>query len=64
MDSNNKLKTLNMCDFCCKEIQSCGASPIFARKLNREPKNLDDPQAVIACSGYENPVDVLREKFH
>ncbi len=64
MEPANKLKTLNMCDFCTKEIRSCGATPIVARKLNREADHLADPRSVIACSGYENPVDALREKFH
>ncbi len=64
MESASKLKTLNMCDFCSKEPKTCGATPVYARKINRKPKNLADPQSVIACSGYENPMDALRDKFH
>ena len=58
------LKTLNMCDFCSKEIQTCGSKTVPAKETGIDQGDFDNPDAVIACNGYENPVDVLKKKFH
>ena len=64
MHSPNKLRTLHMCDFCSREADSCGANPVRAGSIRRDRDDLSNPKSVVACSGYENPVDLLREKFH
>ncbi len=60
----DNLKTLNMCDFCSREIETCGAKMIRAKELNTDQSNSMDPDSVIACDKYESPVEVLKKKFH
>ena len=57
----NELKTLNMCDFCSHEIETCGANILKAREI--DPLKLPPPasEAVIACDGYESPVDIIKK---
>ncbi|GJL78565.1 MAG: hypothetical protein NPINA01_15540 [Nitrospinaceae bacterium] len=59
-----KLKTLNMCDFCSKEIQTCGANTVLAKEVDTDDVALTNPDSIIACDQYENPVDILKKKFH
>ena len=59
------LQTVNMCDFCTHEIQSCGAEPVFSREVSiTHGSKLDSQEAVVACDKYESPVDLLKTKFH
>ena len=58
------LKTLNMCDFCSKEITACGSKTVPAKEIGADRKAFHNPDAVIACNGYESPVDVLKKQFH
>jgi len=60
----DNLKTLNMCDFCSREIETCGAKMIREKELNTDQSNSMDPDSVIACDKYESPVEVLKKKFH
>jgi hypothetical protein len=59
-----KLKTLNMCDFCSKEITACGAKTVLAKEISTDKRTFHNSDVVIACNGYENPVDVLKKQFH
>lgn len=59
-----QLKTLNMCDFCSKEIQTCGAKTVPSKEIGTDQRAVHTPDAVIACDGYESPVDVLKKQFH
>ena len=59
------LQTLNMCDFCTHERESCGAEPVFSQDVtlgNGDP--LDSKEAIIACDKYASPVELLKKKFH
>ena len=59
------LQTVNMCDFCTHEIQSCGAEPVFSREVSlTSDSKLDSQEAVVACDKYESPVDLLKARFH
>ena len=60
----NTLKTLNMCDFCSREIETCGAETIRAKEVNPDKSKSMDPDSVIACDKYESPVEVLKRRFH
>jgi hypothetical protein len=60
----DKLKSLNMCDFCARERETCGAQTIPAKELSPGESVLSDPAAIVACDIYENPVDILKKKFH
>ncbi len=60
----DNLKTLNMCDFCSREIETCGAKMIHAKELNSDQSNSMDSGSVVACDKYESPVEVLKRKFH
>jgi hypothetical protein len=60
--SMNKLKSLNMCDFCSREQETCGAKTLLAKELNTDA--LSDLKSVVACDIYESPVEVLKKKFH
>ena len=60
----DNLVTLNMCDFCSREIETCGAKMIRSKELNTDQNKLMDPDSVIACDKYESPVEVLKKKFH
>ena len=59
---NLNLKTLNMCDFCSREVTTCGANVVQAREIGGDGTQFPNPQAVVACDGYESPVDVLKKK--
>jgi hypothetical protein len=59
-----KVATLNMCDFCSKEIKTCGAETVPAKEIDTDRRTSHTPDAVIACTEYENPVDVLKKQFH
>ncbi len=58
------LLTLNMCDFCSLEIETCGAKKIRANELNTDQCKLMAPDSVLACDKYESPVEILKKKFH
>jgi len=59
------LKTLNMCDFCSKEITVCGAKTVLAKEIDTDQRAVyGSSDAVIACDGYESPVDILKKQFH
>jgi len=60
----DKLKSLNMCDFCSQEIETCGAKMIRLQELYTETDTMMDPDAVVACNKYESPVEVLKKRFH
>jgi len=60
----DKLKSLNMCDFCSRERETCGAQTIPAKELNTGESALSDPAAIVACDTYESPVEILRKRFH
>jgi len=60
----DNLKTLNMCDFCSREIENCGAKIIRAKELITVQSQLLDSDSVVACDRYESPVEVLKKKFH
>jgi len=60
----DNLKTLNMCDFCSREIETCGAKMILAKEINPDKSHPMDPDSVIACDKYKSPVEVLKKKFH
>ena len=59
-----KLQTLHMCDFCSREIETCGASPVLAQELKVGPDQLIKSNVVVACNKYGSPVDVLKKQFH
>ena len=59
-----KFKTLNMCDFCSKERQTCGAKTVLANHMVTDQGTPQNPDSVIACDRYESPVDVLKKQFH
>ena len=58
------LKSLNMCDFCSREIETCGAKKIRAKELTTDRGKLMDSDSIVACDKYESPVEVLKKKFH
>jgi len=58
------LNTLNMCDFCSKEIATCGAKTVLTKEIASDQKAFRNPDAVIACNVYESPVDILKKQFH
>ena len=59
------LKTLNMCDFCTHERESCGVEPILSQSVSlSNGSKLDFEDAVVACDKYESPVDSLKKQFH
>lgn len=58
------LKTLNMCDFCSQEIETCGAKTTLAKEFYPDQSKLMAPDSIIACDKYESPVEVLKKKFH
>jgi len=59
------LQTLNMCDFCTHERESCGVEPIFSHSVTlNNGTQLDSLEAVVACVKYESPVELLKKKFH
>lgn len=60
----DKLITLNMCDFCSQEIETCGAKKIHAKELIADPVKSIDPESVLACDKYKSPVEILKKKFH
>lgn len=60
----DKLITLNMCDFCAREVETCGAKMIRSIELNAYQSNLKDPDSVVACDKYKSPVEILKKKFH
>jgi hypothetical protein len=60
----DKLKLLNMCDFCSQEIETCGAKSIAAKELIPDQSQLTVPDSILACDKYESPVDVLKRSFH
>jgi len=64
MESEKKYQTLHMCDFCSREIETCGAQPVYLKNLSWEGCPLGNGDNVIACNDYESPVEVLRKKFH
>ncbi len=53
-----------MCDFCSRDYPGCKANPIFAKQVKDEVIKSTNAEAVIACDGYESPVDVLKRQFH
>lgn len=53
-----------MCDFCSKEIESCGAKMIRAKALKTDQSISMDLDSVVACDKYESPVEILKKKFH
>ncbi len=59
-----ELISLNMCDFCSREIETCGAKKIRANEFITDKGKLINPDAIIACDKYESPVEVLKKKFH
>ena len=60
----DNLKTLNMCDFCSREIETCGAKMIRAKELHPDQSHSMDPDSVVACDKYQSPVEDLKQKFH
>ena len=60
----DELKSLNMCDFCSREIETCGANKITAKELITDRGNLINSDFIVACDKYESPVEVLKKKFH
>jgi len=60
----DNLKTLNMCDFCSREIDSCGAEMIRTKELYPDQSKLTAPDSIVACNKYESPVEVLKKRFH
>lgn len=59
------LQTLNMCDFCTHERNSCSAEPTLSQSVAlNNGSQLDSQEAVIACDKYESPVELLKKKFH
>ena len=60
----DELKSLNMCDFCSREIETCGAKTIHAKELTTDQSKLMDSDSIVACDKYESPVEVLKKKFH
>ena len=60
----DKLKTLNMCDFCAKEIETCGAKIIRAKEIVTDQGTQLTSDSILACDGYISPVEVLKKKFH
>jgi hypothetical protein len=59
-----ELVTLNMCDFCSLETETCGAIQVSAKELNTSQGNIMAPDSVLACEKYESPVEALKKKFH
>lgn len=59
-----QFQTVNMCNFCTKEFPSCDAAPIRAEALDMAPHKLDSGDSVVACNQYENPVEILKKRFH
>lgn len=53
-----------MCDFCSREIETCGAKMIRTKEFNFDQSKFMDPDSVLACDTYESPVEVLKRKFH
>lgn len=60
----DELKSLNMCDFCSREIEICGAKMIRTKELTTDRGKLMDSESIVACDKYESPVEVLKKKFH
>jgi hypothetical protein len=58
------LKTLNMCDFCSREVETCGAKKLHANKLFADQGKLAGSDSIVACDKYESPVEILKKKFH
>ena len=59
------LQTLNMCDFCTHERNSCGAEPVLSQNVTlHNESQLDSQEAVVACDKYESPIELLKTKFH
>lgn len=56
--------TIHMCRFCTKDYPQCGAEPVLSGKLTLSRGKLDSKTSVVACDQYENPVEVLKKKFH
>jgi len=59
-----KMQTLNMCDFCCLEVESCGARTVLAGEIRIELPDVERKPSVVACDSYKSPVETLRKKFH
>lgn len=64
MEEDKNYLTLNMCDFCSNEVETCGASPIYSKDVKLTSFKVEPPNAVIACDKYKSPVDVLKRQFH
>jgi len=59
------LQTLNMCDFCTHERQSCGAEPVLSQEVTlKNGSQLNSKEAVVACGKYASPVELLQKKLH
>ncbi len=59
-----KLKSLNMCDFCALDISTCQAKPIKLSQFGTISEKSLNLNAVIVCNKYVNPVEILQKKFH
>ena len=55
---DNKLKVMNMCDYCTKDSFSCQANRIFSKSVSEHADKLETTEAVVACDKYLNPVAV------
>ncbi|PIQ95996.1 MAG: hypothetical protein COV67_11930 [Nitrospinae bacterium CG11_big_fil_rev_8_21_14_0_20_56_8] len=64
VNPDSKLIVLNMCDFCSREFETCGAQRVFSKSISADNGPLASHEAVVACNRYESPVEVLRRKFH
>ncbi len=64
MEPKNRLKSLNMCDFCSRERETCGAEILLAKELGEDPGRILNPASVVFCDIYESPVEILKKKFH
>lgn len=64
MENEKKYLTLNMCDFCSNEVETCGAAPIYSKDVKLTVCAVEPINAVIACDKYKSPVDVLKKQFH
>ena len=53
---DNKLKVMNMCDYCTKDSFSCQANHIFSKSVSEHADKLETTEAVVACDKYLNPV--------
>jgi hypothetical protein len=60
----NQWQTINMCDFCTREIETCQAQPVWSREIQRDARSLDSNESVVACDRYESPVAMLQKRMH